>query len=37
MPNEEAGIYRRGESATSVVKPDFSIAVAELFDSARMK
>jgi Uma2 family endonuclease len=34
---EEAGSYCRGESATSVLKPDFSIAVAEVFDSARMK
>jgi Uma2 family endonuclease len=34
---EEVGIYRRGESAPSVLKPDFSIAVAEVFDSARAK
>jgi Uma2 family endonuclease len=34
---EEAGIYRRGESATSVLRPDFSVAVAEVFDSARTK
>jgi Uma2 family endonuclease len=34
---EEAGIYRRGESATSVLKPEFSVAVAEVFDSAQTK
>ncbi|HLN27180.1 MAG TPA: Uma2 family endonuclease [Gemmataceae bacterium] len=34
---EEAGIYRRGESATSILRPDFSVAVAEVFDSARTK
>ena len=34
---EEAGIYHRGESATSVVSPDFSVAVAAIFDSARTK
>jgi Uma2 family endonuclease len=32
---EEAGVYRRGESARSVLEPDFSVAVAEVFDSAR--
>ena len=32
---EEAGFYRRGESAPSVLEPDFSVAVAEVFDSAR--
>jgi Uma2 family endonuclease len=32
---EEAGTYRRGESATSTLKPEFSVSVAELFDSAR--
>ena len=31
---EEAGSYRRGESAISVLRPDFSVAVAEVFDSA---
>ncbi len=30
---EEAGIYRRGESAASVLLPDFSIAVAAVFDA----
>ncbi len=34
---EEAGIYRRGESAVSVLSPEFSVAVAEVFDSARMR
>jgi Uma2 family endonuclease len=32
---EEAGIYRRGESATSVLSPEFSVAVADVFDAAR--
>jgi Uma2 family endonuclease len=32
---EEAGVYHRGQSATSVLKPDFSVAVAEVFDSVR--
>jgi Uma2 family endonuclease len=31
---EEAGTYGRGESATSALKPEFSVAVRELFDSA---
>jgi len=30
---EEAGIYRRGESAASMVLPDFSVAVAAVFDA----
>jgi Uma2 family endonuclease len=30
---EEAGIYRRGESAASVLLPDFSVAVAAVFDA----
>ena len=30
---EEAGIYRRGESAASVLLPGFSIAVAAVFDA----
>jgi Uma2 family endonuclease len=34
---EEAGIYRRGESATSVSRPEFSVAVADVFDAARIK
>ena len=34
---QEAGIYRRGESATSVLRPDFSVAVSEVFDSARVR
>jgi len=32
---EEAGNYRRGERATSILRPDFSVAVAEVLDSAR--
>ncbi len=34
---DEAGVYRRGESAMSVLRPEFSIAVAEVFDSARVR
>jgi Uma2 family endonuclease len=34
---EEAGVYRRGQSAISVLRPDFSVAVADVFDSARTK
>ena len=30
---EEVGIYRRGESAASMLLPDFSIAVAAVFDA----
>jgi Uma2 family endonuclease len=30
---EEAGIYRRGESAASVLLTDFSVAVAAVFDA----
>ncbi len=29
----EAGIYRRGETATSVLLPDFSVAVSAVFDA----
>jgi Uma2 family endonuclease len=32
----EAGVYRRGESATSVLRPAFSVAVAQVFDAARV-
>ncbi|HVC92423.1 MAG TPA: Uma2 family endonuclease, partial [Pirellulales bacterium] len=32
---EEAGTYRRGQSATSVLRPEFSVAVGEVFDAAR--
>ena len=32
---EEAGTYRRGEFATSVLRPEFSIPVAQVFDAAR--
>jgi Uma2 family endonuclease len=34
---EEAGSYRRGESAKSVLRPEFSVAVGDVFDSARTK
>jgi Uma2 family endonuclease len=34
---EEAGMYRGGESAKSVLRPEFSVAVAEVFDAARTK
>ena len=30
---EEAGVYRRGESASSVLLPGFSIPVAAVFDA----
>ena len=30
---EEAGVYRRGESAASMLLPDFSVAVAAVFDA----
>src|SRR5260370_2324520 len=30
---EEAGTFRRGQSATSILLPDFSVAVAEVFDA----
>jgi len=30
---EEAGIHRRGESAVSMLLPDFSVAVAAVFDA----
>jgi Uma2 family endonuclease len=29
---EESGVYRRGQLATSIVRPEFSVAVTELFD-----
>ena len=35
--DEEAGVYRRGQSAVSVLCPDFSVDVAKVFDSARVK
>jgi Uma2 family endonuclease len=34
---EEAGVYHRGESATSILRPDFSVAISEVFDSIRTK
>jgi Uma2 family endonuclease len=30
---EEAGLYQRGESATSALRPEFSVAVADVFNS----
>jgi Uma2 family endonuclease len=33
---EEAGTYQRGDSATSALRPDFSVAVSKVFDSARV-
>jgi Uma2 family endonuclease len=30
---EEAGVYRRGESAASVLLPGFAVAVSEVFDA----
>jgi len=32
---DEAGSYRRGELAHSVLRPEFSVAVAAVFDAAR--
>jgi Uma2 family endonuclease len=32
---EEAGVYKRGESAKSVLRPDFSIDVSSAFDAAK--
>jgi Uma2 family endonuclease len=34
---KEAGVYRRGDKAASVLNPDFSVGVAEVFDAARKK
>jgi Uma2 family endonuclease len=34
---QEAGCYRRGESATSVLRPEFSVAVNDVFDAAKAK
>ena len=34
---EEMGAYRREQSATSVARPDFSVAVTELFISPRKR
>jgi Uma2 family endonuclease len=33
---EEAGLYRRGPAATSVLRPEFSVPVADVFDSAQI-
>ncbi len=30
---EEAGIYRRGQSAASVLMPEFSVVVDDVFDA----
>lgn len=34
---EEAGVHGRGASATSVLRPEFSVSVDVVFDSARAK
>ena len=34
---EEAGVYRRGDSAKSVLRPEFSVDVARVFDAAILK
>ena len=34
---EEVGAYRRGESAKSILMPDFSLDVGAVFDSLRVK
>jgi Uma2 family endonuclease len=34
---EEAGLYRRGQSATSVLRPEFSVMVSQLFDAKSAK
>jgi Uma2 family endonuclease len=36
MAYEEAGTYRRGDSATSTLRPEFSVTVSRVFDSARV-
>ena len=33
---EEAGTYRRGNAATSALRPEFSVAVSKVFDSVRV-
>jgi Uma2 family endonuclease len=33
----EAGVYHRGESARSVLRPEFTVAVTDLFNAARVK
>jgi Uma2 family endonuclease len=35
--HEEAGIYGRGQTATSVLRPEFAVAVSAVFDSAQLK
>jgi Uma2 family endonuclease len=34
---EDAGVYQRGESARSVLNPEFSVSVAAVFDAAKKK
>ncbi len=34
---EEAGVYRRGQPAVCVLRPEFSVSVDEVFDSAKIK
>jgi Uma2 family endonuclease len=34
---EDAGVYRRGQSAQSVLNPDFSVSVDAVFDAAKRK
>jgi Uma2 family endonuclease len=34
---EEAGVYKRGQSAVSVLRPECSVSVNEVFDSAKIK
>jgi Uma2 family endonuclease len=34
---EQAGVYGRGQSAISVLRPEFSVAVADVFNAARIK
>jgi Uma2 family endonuclease len=34
---EEAGVYRRGQAAVCVLRPEFSVSVDEVFDSAKIK
>ncbi len=33
----EAGVYRRGQAAVCVLRPEFSVSVDEVFDSAKIK
>jgi Uma2 family endonuclease len=34
---EEAGNFRRGQPATSILRPDFSVAVEQVFDACQLQ